>query len=81
MMSVAAGGSTVTGALESRRQQASSPAEISWFTSERVQGFTRLPATMEGSPQFSMAGAVFAGLGAKVLVSCILSSLPNSDHV
>ena len=23
---------------------------------------------MEGSPQFSMAGAVFAGLGAKVLV-------------
>lgn len=68
VISVAAGGSTVPGALESGRQQASSPAEISWFTSERVQGFTRLPTAMEGSPQFSMAGAVFAGLGAKVLV-------------
>ena len=65
---VAAGGCAATGVLENGRQQASSPAEISWFTSERVQGFTRLPATMEGSPQFSMAGAVFAGLGAKVLV-------------
>jgi hypothetical protein len=73
-MSVAAGGSTVTGALESRRQQASSPAEISWFTSERVQGFTALPARTEGSPQFTMASAAFAGLGAKVLVRDIKST-------